>query len=1085
MSEIGKCAICGAPLRPSVFGNRCPRCLLAIGLEEEDSEAEPVIESGHHGRRLGDYELVEEIACGGMGIIYKARQISLNRTVAVKMLLAGSFAVSEFVQRFRTEAEAAASLHHRNIVPIHEFGRADGQYYLVMDYVEGQNLGQLIRQQPLPPRQAAEYLKTIAEAVHYAHQQGILHRDLKPTNILVDRNNEVHITDFGLAKRLASESDITITGQTIGSPTYSAPEQVLGKHKEVGPHSDVYSLGAMLYEMLTGRPPFVGDSITAVIHQVQEKEVVSPRLLNPGVPRDLESICLKCLEKEWRKRYVTAGALAADLGRFLRGEATDARPIQMWGRAQRWCKRKPVIATLAATSVLVFLLGFAGVFWQWRQTKHEASRATEVLALMRQMFNAEQAFPTRGRDLTVRQMLDEFSESITNRLAGEPEIEAEVRDILAIAYWGLSLPESALPHRQRALELQRKIYGDHHLKVARSLHQYAGIVKLMGLTNGLAQAERLMSEALEIALAESPGSQVVPQALSERAMIRLARGNLTGAKADIEQVWSKQNEPDWHPLMVAGSIALQMGDPDEAERLYRAALDAQKDVSGPIRGWALGELGMLASRRGRHAEAELLLREAMTNYIWQSGFEDGSLGLAWPLYNVLQAQGKRDPELEPVFCHAAIRWSNSPDRPTVSYRVKVQTVGKYRLYLRWDGLGSQGHTVWAKVCELGDGPQGSVADVYRFDVKEVADADFATIDPWQGEASFEKFAQGEPTVPVTWEIPRPGVYTLRFVMIDAGCALDAFILQLDELPAPTGDGPTESDRTAEGTFLESGGSVVGEAEHFSERSRGKDVAWRVVPEEDAGHVDYLNWRGDGYLQALPDLRTDAIEKLRAAGTFVKAARGDYAGALHGFQEVVQQAPGDLRSHYLVALLQLRLGKVAAYRETCQQMIKLCEQAGPGADTWYAIWASALWPEATKNPERLVAWAEEGSRLKADDLNVWMRLGTALYRSQVYDRATHALQQAHELWDKAELKPNDPSPAYLWYFLAMTHQRLGHQEEAQTWFRRAVKWTNKEIQGLPGTDWNRKLTLELLRTEAAQVLGINETITNQATTAIPQ
>ena len=347
-------------MRPGT--TRCSRCLLAIGLDpDEPDDLEPSPESTTGSRRFGDFELLEEIARGGMGIVYRARQISLNRTVAVKMLLAGAFGVPEFVQRFRIEAEAAASLHHPHIVPIHEFGHADGQYYLVLDYVAGPNLSQLIRETPPSPRQAAAYLETIAGAVHYAHGHGILHRDLKPSNILLNENGEAQVTDFGLAKRLTSESDLTITGQTIGSPTYSAPEQVAGRRAEVGPHSDVYGMGAILYELLTGRPPFVGENLTAVIQQVQEREVVSPRLLNPAVPKDLESVCLKCLEKDWRRRYATAGALAEDLGRFLRGEPTVARPVRVWGRAQRWCKRKPLVAGLVATSVALFVLGLGWV----------------------------------------------------------------------------------------------------------------------------------------------------------------------------------------------------------------------------------------------------------------------------------------------------------------------------------------------------------------------------------------------------------------------------------------------------------------------------------------------------------------------------------------------------------------------------------------------------------------------------------------------------------------------------------------------------------------------------------------------------
>jgi serine/threonine protein kinase len=250
------------------------------------------------GRRFGDYELLEEIARGGMGVVYKARQLSLDRIVAVKMILAGEFATQQFVQRFRTEASAAAVLHHPNIVAIHEVGVHAGQHYFSMDFVDGPSLAALVGHVPLPPKRAARYVKTIAEAIHYAHEQGILHRDLKPSNVLIDANDQPRITDFGLAKRLAGETSLMLSGQMVGSPNFMPPEQATAKHGKVGRYSDVYALGGILYHLLTARPPFQADSLEIIVNQVLTAEPVSPRMLNPAVPRDLETICLKCLEKE-------------------------------------------------------------------------------------------------------------------------------------------------------------------------------------------------------------------------------------------------------------------------------------------------------------------------------------------------------------------------------------------------------------------------------------------------------------------------------------------------------------------------------------------------------------------------------------------------------------------------------------------------------------------------------------------------------------------------------------------------------------------------------------------------------------------
>jgi len=378
------CPECGTELPEGTPASQCPHCLIGLGLEVAASPGAEASASRPSPRvtSFGDYELLEEIARGGMGVVWKARQKSLNRLVALKMMLSGQFAQPEFVQRFRAEAEAIAQLQHPNIVAIHEVGEHEGQPYFTMDFVEGRTLAEIVREGPLPAQRAATYLKVIAEAVQYAHQHGILHRDLKPSNVLIDTNDQPRITDFGLAKRLTGDSELTLTGQVLGSPNYLAPEQAAGRQTDVGPTSDVYALGAMLYHLLTGRPPFQADSLTTLLRQVMETEPVSPRLLNASVPRDLETICLKCLEKEPSRRYASAQALADELGRFLLGEPILARPIAPTGKVWRWCRRKKTLAAALGAVVLVAALGFAGILSQWRRAEQQRrnAEASELLA---------------------------------------------------------------------------------------------------------------------------------------------------------------------------------------------------------------------------------------------------------------------------------------------------------------------------------------------------------------------------------------------------------------------------------------------------------------------------------------------------------------------------------------------------------------------------------------------------------------------------------------------------------------------------------------------------------------------------------
>lgn len=320
-------------------------------------------------RYFGDYEVIEEIARGGMGVVYKAKQTTLNRIVALKMILSGRHAGGEEVGRFHTEAKAAANLDHPGIVPIFEVGEHEGQHYFSMGFVEGRSLADRINESPLEPREAANLLIKIARAVAYANETGVIHRDLKPGNVLLDEAGEPRVTDFGLAKRLADDSGITATGQILGTPSYMPPEQAMGKADEVGPRADVYALGAILYATLTGRPPFQAANPMETLTQVMEQEPVSVRQLVPRSPRDLETICLKCLHKEAGRRYATGDDFADDLQRWLDGEPIVARRVSRAERAWKWCRRKPLLMGSVAMTVLILVVGSV-VFWERQTASH-------------------------------------------------------------------------------------------------------------------------------------------------------------------------------------------------------------------------------------------------------------------------------------------------------------------------------------------------------------------------------------------------------------------------------------------------------------------------------------------------------------------------------------------------------------------------------------------------------------------------------------------------------------------------------------------------------------------------------------------
>jgi eukaryotic-like serine/threonine-protein kinase len=363
------CPACGAAVLAS---GHCPACIARISLTEEDALPED-------GRAMGDYELFEEIGRGGMGVVYRARQVALRRDVALKMLLAGEFASPEFRERFRKEAEVAARLRHPGIVTIYEIGEENGQLFFTMELVAGRHLGEVTRGVPMLAREAAAHVRAVAMATHYAHGEGVLHRDLKPSNILVDSFGQPKVADFGLAR--ADYVAGTKSAHVLGSPPYVAPEIAAGKSASVA--SDVYALGAVLYHLITGRAPFHGENVAQVLAQVREGHMLRPRHLNPAIPADLETICLCCLSLESHARYHTAQAVADDLAHFLADEPIAAKPPGLAGRAWRWCRRKPAIAALLALSALLIVALVYGslAFAQHKAAlEHRAALLTEARA---------------------------------------------------------------------------------------------------------------------------------------------------------------------------------------------------------------------------------------------------------------------------------------------------------------------------------------------------------------------------------------------------------------------------------------------------------------------------------------------------------------------------------------------------------------------------------------------------------------------------------------------------------------------------------------------------------------------------------
>jgi tetratricopeptide (TPR) repeat protein len=986
------------------------------------------------------YVILGELGRGAMGVVYHARQLRLNRPCALKMILAGAHADPESTVRFLAEAEAVARLQHPNVVQIHHIGEADGLPFFELEYVAGGSLDQALDGTPRPPREAAKLVEALALAVAEAHRQGIVHRDLKPANVLMAADGTPKITDFGLAKSLEAESGLTRTESILGSPSYMAPEQAEGHAREAGAAADVYALGAILYELVTGRPPFKGATVLQTLEQVKSVEPVPPSRLVPGLPHDVETIGLRCLQKDPTKRYASAGALAEDLRRFQAGEPILARRTGPGERAWRWCRRNPAVAALLMLVGLLLTGGVVGSafavvhFRQMaqaeslarkeavqltvaeRQARGAADRkAAEAKAvvdfLVNDMLAAANPENSQGGAVTVENVLAQADKAIAGRFADQPLVEASIRHTIGETYHELGQWPKAEPHVARARDLRGKNLGPEDpatlqsaLLLARILHRQGRYDQARPIAQKVYEARRrrLGEEHPETAEALAWIAHTIN---NNPARLEEARAMFTRALAAMRREWGPG---DPRVIEAMGGLAWTLGAQgriDESLAVSDELIDLARRKRGPDDVQVERHLAFksdVLTQFGRYEQACAVMEEALRI---SRKVRDPSYGWAYRLISVLverrQLQAanlaaQRGPKAGLAalaralpYCDLGVAraeaWlAREPQNPAARQRL-VEQIRKRSEILAGLGRDSEAKGERGRAMGL------LIDDETLFTRLEGLRADAA---PQQLDLAASELARLLERIP-----DRPGISDQR-----AGADIE----------------------------------IVSREALFSRvvALRPKDTQLWVA------RGRYLAWLGRwdeaaaAYRRALRTPRPFHDEFLEGASTLLLC--GDVAG----YRRWVRDLEDALRPR----------GELDGFRAHLMARMR------------------ALSPESPDDLARLVGWAESSVQ-RQPHFTTLHALGLAYLRAGRLDEAVRQFQRSiasHRTWNAIGLN---------YYGLALAHHRLGHTDEARRWLEKAEAWFTQlaEVSTVEATsfppdyhvvDW---LEAQVLRREAESLI----------------